>query len=139
MKQVIEDCAASVLLPYAGYMPFPFTDILIVDIYGKKARLKIEVDDIDNLEDWSIYFWNMSEEAIAKLPPEERKFIRITNLDSKAVMLFIRRNVHSTSYADIETRSDIASLWPVNPLYSGDFRIEHIDDEQFDQLMDGFI
>lgn len=137
MRQVIEDCAASVLLPYAGYMP-P-TDNLIVDIYGKKARLKIEVDDIDNLEDWSIYFWNMSEEAIAKLPPEERKFIRITNLDSKAVMLFIRRNVHSTSYADIETRSDIASLWPVNPLFSGDFRIEHIDDEQFDQLMDGFI
>lgn len=137
MKQLIEDCAASVLLPYASNMPY--TDNLIVDIYGKQYRVKVEVDDIDNLEDWSIYFWNMSEEAIAKLPPEERKFIRITNLDSKAVMLFIRRNVHSTSYADIETRSDIASLWPVNPLYSDDFRIEHIDDEQFDQLMDGFI
>lgn len=137
MRQVIEDCAASVLLPYAGYIPN--TDNLIVDIYGKKARLKIEVDDIDNLEDWSIYFWNMSEEAIAKLPPEERKFIRITNLDSKAVMLFVRHTKHTTLCADIETRSDIASLWPANPLHSENFRIEHIDDEQFDQLMDGFI
>lgn len=137
MKQLIEDCAASVLLPYAGYMP-P-TDNLIVDIYGKQYRVKVEVDDLNNLEDWSIYFLSVPKKDIAKLPDAERKFIRITNLDSKAVMLIARHTAHNTLYADIETRQDIASLWMVNTLHSENFRIEHIDDEQFDPLMDGFI